>query len=144
MTDRKIALEIKKIEVIATRYVMNHLKKSNEVSMCPLQSEILILLCSNDGKMTQKEIEELLGIRKSTLSGILNTMKKNEIIDKKSSDKDSRSKIVVLTKKGFDLYQSALKDLEGIEKKIRGEISENDIQIFFKVIDQIKTNLSDD
>ena len=62
------------------------------------QVQVIKYLMDNINKdISQKELENVLGIRKSTMSGILDTMEKRNIIKRISSDIDRRSKIIKLT-----------------------------------------------
>ena len=62
------------------------------------QVQVIKYLMDNINKdISQKELENVLGIRKSTMSGILDTMEKRNIIKRISSDIDRRSKIIKLS-----------------------------------------------
>ena len=74
MSDRKISLEIKKMEAMTMRYVLSNLKNKNSSVSNPIQCEILVMLSENDGSAVQKDIETALSLRKSTVSGIIDTM----------------------------------------------------------------------
>ncbi|UKI57872.1 MAG: MarR family winged helix-turn-helix transcriptional regulator [Clostridium sp.] len=69
--------------------------------LSPSQIMITRFLYKNSDKVVyQKDLEKGLPFRKSTISGIIQTMIKNNIIDTKSSKNDLRSKEVTLTPYG--------------------------------------------
>ncbi|MCQ2079320.1 MAG: MarR family transcriptional regulator [archaeon] len=144
MTDARFAgLEIKKLEILLSRYAISYLKKY-DADLCPLQTEALVVIHDNGGSMVQKHLESILGIRKSTLSGMLNTMIKNGFIEKRDSETDQRSKVVCLTRKGEEFYDTALRDLVLLDNTITAGIPPEDLETMMRVIDRMRSNVEDD
>ncbi len=141
--NRKVTLEVKKIEVRATRYVNSNMKKGHGNRAVPLQSEILIQLSENNGSMVQEGLEEALEIRKSTLSGILDTMIKNGLVENTVSKKDQRSKVISLTGLGRAEFKKAEEDLQKVENRILEGADKKDVETFFRVVDRIRPKLKD-
>ena len=105
MKDKSIGLEIKKIDSLIVRKIM----ACNKDSLCqltPVQIVVIKYLIKNKNSIVyQKDIEKKLGLRKSTVSGILGTMIKNGIIIRTDSSNDLRSKEIRLTETGYWFVQ---------------------------------------
>ncbi|AFM04265.1 transcriptional regulator [Bernardetia litoralis DSM 6794] len=67
---------------------------------------VLMVLWENDG-ITINQITEKLLLNTNTLSPLLKRMEKMEIIERNRSEKDERSVIITLTKKGENLKNQA-------------------------------------
>lgn len=108
----------------------------------PTQCEIFkILIESEMRKKTiyQKDLENLLNIRKSTISGILETMEKNRIIIRVLSNK---GKIVKLSDEALQHKEVVANLLKKLEKELSEGISKEELEIFNKVIEKMKENLN--
>lgn len=88
----------------------------------------------------QKDLETVLNIRKSTISGILDTMEKNKIITR-VTDSSSKGNMIVLENSVSDIYDDMLQDMIELEKEVVKDIAEEDLEIFYRVIDKMKENL---
>lgn len=141
MKDKSISLEIKKIDSLIVRRIIQDTKKS-KYRLTPVQIFIIKYLSKNKNKtIYQKDIEKKIGLRKSTISGIIKTMQKNNIIMSIDSKDDLRSKEIVLTKDGLKLEKLMIKKEKDFEKLLERDIDKNDLEIFFKVTEQIQNNL---
>lgn len=141
MNDKSISLEIKKIDSLIIRKIMSY-NKNSIYQLTPAQIMIIKYLIKNKNKIIyQKDIEKKLGLRKSTISGILGTMIKNNIIIRTESSNDLRSKEIKLTEIGYNLDKIMKKKAIEFEKLLQNNISKEDLEIFYKVTKQIKENL---
>lgn len=86
----------------------------------------------------QKDFENLLNIRKSTISGILDTMEKNKIIIRTI---DNKGKVVELTSEMLKYRKKILDRLEALEAKLVEGISEDELETFYNVMDKMKENI---
>lgn len=89
----------------------------------------------------QKDFERILNVRKSTVSGILDTMEKNKIINRVSSSIDTRGKIVKLSSSSKKHKNEFLKSLDKIEDKLTEGIEKEKLDTFFEVIAKMKNNI---
>lgn len=141
MNDKSISLKIKKIDSLIVRKIISYNKNPiNQLS--PAQIVIIKYLIKNKNNIVyQKDIEKKLGLRKSTISGILSTMIKNNIITRTESANDLRSKEIKLTDKGLELDKKMKKKAIEFEKLLQSNIDPKDLEIFYKVTNQIQKNL---
>lgn len=139
--EKRIGREIKFIHILTSRYVTKHIKCKEKKHYSLIQIDIMEYLAETEKKVYQKDIEKEIGLRKSTVSGVLDTMQRNGIIGRFEDEKDFRSKQIKLTEKGRKIYQGLIKEILKMERLIAKDISKQDIEIFFKVANQIKENL---
>ena len=141
MKDKSIGLEIKKIDSLIVRKIM----ACNKDSLCqltPVQIVVIKYLIKNKNSIVyQKDIEKKLGLRKSTVSGILGTMIKNGIIIRTDSSNDLRRKEISLTDTGYKLDKTMKMRAIEFEKILQNNISNEELEIFYKVTKQIQKNL---
>ena len=106
------------------------------------QFEILkYIILNKDKEIYQKDLEEHLKLRKSTVSGVLSTMEKNNLIVRVGSKKDARLKQIVLTEDTKKIYAKKLKQLKSLETKMIQGISKENLDIFKEVLKEMKNNL---
>ncbi len=141
MKDKSISLEIKKIDSLIVRRIMAY-NKDTIYHLTPVQIVVIKHLINNkDSVVYQKDIEKKLGLRKSTVSGILGTMIKNGIITRTDSTNDLRSKEIRLTETGYKLDKVMRKKAFEFEKLLQSNINKEDLEVFYKVTKQIQENL---
>lgn len=141
MKDKSISLEIKKIDSLIVRKIMAY-NKDAIYHLTPVQIVVIKYLIKNkDSVVYQKDIEKKLGLRKSTVSGILGTMIKNGIITRNDSTNDLRSKEIRLTETGYKLDKVMRKKAFEFEKLLQSNINKEDLEVFYKVTKQIQENL---
>lgn len=141
MEEQSIGSEIKKIDNLIVRKIVSY-SKNNENILTPAQMMITRYLCKNKNKkIYQKDLEKDLSFRKSTISGIIQTMIKNNIIRTISSEKDARSKEIQLTPYGIKINKEVEENIIKFDKILKNNIKDSDLRIFFKVTKQIQDNL---
>lgn len=141
MEDKSIGSEIKKIDNLIVRKIVSY-SKNNINKLTPAQMMITRYLFKNSNrKIYQKDIERDLPFRKSTVSGIIQTMIKNNIITTISSKEDGRSKEILLTENGIKINKEIEENILKFDKLLKNNINSDDLRIFFKVTNQIQENL---
>lgn len=101
---------------------------------------IKYLLDNKNEEVYQKDFENLLNIRKSTISGILSTMEKNNIITR-ASIKAGKGKRIELTDEALKCEAELKGKLEVFEKELVEGITEKDMETFYRVIDKMVENV---
>lgn len=108
----------------------------------PTQVKIFSYLIENkEGDVFQRDLEEVLNIRRATISNILKKMEANEYILRETDKKDLRSKKIILTDLAIKRYQKGLNHLRDIEKIAMKNIDKKDLEIFSNVIDKMIINI---
>lgn len=148
MSDNKILYQIKTLEKMILRTFWNDKELEDEILIkkefkpTPTQMQIIEYILEHINEVVyQKDLEEVLNLRRATVSGVLQTMEKNELIERTTNTEDTRVKKIILHEKAKRIFFKHAKELEDMEKIIIKDISENDLEIFSKVIKQMKVNI---
>lgn len=139
--DRIIGVEVRNLTILIKR----EMHKYSDISMksgTELHALVIEFLLKNQNReVYQKDFEEEFIIRKSTASRMLTLMEKNDMIRRLPVDSDARLKKIVLTEKAISIHNKMKKIGIQLDSKIKHGILDEDLSVFFKVIDQIKKNL---
>ena len=119
-----VGYQIKNLNNILERKIMSEAKKNHHVLLTLVQGKILkYLFCNKENKIYQKDIEKELFLRGSTLSGILNTMEKNELIVRLKYNDYARKKEIKLSDNGMKKMENMKYKIMDFEKNLRNNIS---------------------
>lgn len=142
MYNRKLSFELHRSSRLVKRYMDNDASKMYVDKMTGTHGWAIGFFFHNrDKDIFQKDFEQEFNIRRSTASNILSLIEKNGLIKRENVPYDARLKKITLTQKALDV-QSVVDDaFERLEDKLRKDISEEDLQVFFRVIDKINSNL---
>ena len=144
MEDKNIFNSIKELEKGIVRKIMSEASHDEMYSKPSIaQMQIIKYILKHDGKtIYQRDLEEVFNLRRATISGILKTMEKNNVIIRVCDPNDARGKIVILSddaKKFFKEKETLFKKLETVLKK---DISKEELEIFYKVILKMRDNIN--
>lgn len=92
----------------------------------------------------QRDFESEFKIRRSTITNMLKLMEKNGLITREGVNGDARLKKISLTEKAMLMQKRISKDIKRLESKISAGITDEEKEIFFKVINKIKANLEEE
>lgn len=144
MEDKNIFNSIKELEKGIVRKIMSETSHDEMHSKPSIaQMQIIKYILKHDGKtIYQRDLEEVFNLRRATISGILKTMEKNNVIIRVCDPNDARGKIVILSddaKKFFKEKETLFKKIETVLKK---DISKEELEIFYKVILKMRDNIN--
>lgn len=89
----------------------------------------------------QRDIQELLSVRRSTVTGILQLMEKNGLIVRTSVDEDARLKKITLTPKAVEMHEQVQRGISSVENKISAGLTAEEKAIFMRLCEKIRANL---
>ena len=89
----------------------------------------------------RQDLEKAIKLRRATISGVLKTMEKKNLITRVISSKDARVKKIILSDKTKKMYLESKTKLEALEELITSNISDNEINIFLEVMNKMQENL---
>jgi len=141
--EKGIGYEIKTINNLIERKIILESKLNNNNNLVTMmQGKIMKYLFMNKNKkIFNKDIEEHLRLRRSTVSGILKTMEKNGLIIRIENEEDARRKQIILTNTSLEKGKEIKDKMIKFEKEIRKNITEEELNIFFIVTEKIKNNI---
>lgn len=118
-------------------------KLSSRKEFSGSQGRTLHFLLAQTGDVFQKDIEEEYSLRPPTATELLKQMEKNGLILREPVPYDNRLKKIVLTDKALTYRQQVVDDLTELEEELTRGISQEEMQVFFRVIEKMMDNLSE-
>ena len=93
---------------------------------------------------SQKELGEICLKEKTSITRIIDTLEKKNLVVRIADQLDHRIKRIVLTNAGKQLFYDVLPVMEKTREEARKAISEDEINIFKNVLRNIITNLENE
>ena len=122
------------------RFVQNSHTYGLEISLD--QWLVLGPVWKNDG-ISQKDISEYCGKDKTSVTKIIDTLEKKNLVVRVTDQLDHRVKRVVLSQKGRELFLSALPVMAQTRDELRSGISDKEIEALKSILNKIHKNLND-
>lgn len=145
MEESKVLYKIKSLEKLIIRnFICDKEFTIENINShpTPTQMQIIEYVLNNDSKaIYQKDLENILGLRRATVSGVLQTMEKNGLLERVIHSEDARTKKIILNDKAKKIYLKNKNKIFELEKTITKNISNEDLTTFLKVLDIMKNNL---
>lgn len=88
-----------------------------------------------------KDIEVAFDMRRASVTGILQLMEKNGIIQREGNAQDARLKKLMLTTKAKEAREKLKKEIIQVEKVLTKGISDQELVIFFTIMRKMSHNL---
>lgn len=97
---------------------------------------VLLNINQDEGTPATK-IAPLLGLEARSLTRILKSMEEDGLVYRQADKLDKRSVRIFLTPKGLEKKDISRRTVKQFNQKVREQITEDDLAIFFRVIGQI-------
>jgi DNA-binding MarR family transcriptional regulator len=113
--------------LLAMLLVQNSLERRSEAFFQPFgltasKFNILNLLSMKNGQMDQSELVGQLLVGKSSISIVLNRMVRDNLIRRKPHPNDRRQVVLVITKKGNEIWSKVAPDYEANAREVFGKV----------------------
>ena len=141
MDCKEIAKEVKSLANLLKRRLDTSIAKASPDNITGVQVLILGFISECETDVYQKDIEKQFDIRRSTVTNILHGMEKQEFINRESVNNDARLKKIILTSKAKEILNNLNDEVTKTQKLLIKDISEQDLETYFKVIKKMKENL---
>lgn len=105
------------------------------------QWTVLLALWKKHGR-SQQELSVDTCRDQTSLSRLLDTMVRRNLIIRVQSPEDRRTNLIYLTRRGRELERLLLDEAEQLQKQALSGISEEDVVRFLRILDQIDTNIA--
>ncbi|QIY89663.1 MarR family winged helix-turn-helix transcriptional regulator [Chryseobacterium gallinarum] len=102
--------------------------------------EVLGIL-SRDNGINQQEISNKVSKDKSSITYLINSLVKRDLVERTEDKNDRRNKQIFLTSKGKEIIETVYPWALELYKKAAGEISENEINNALLLIKRMTSNL---
>lgn len=138
--ERSVIKDIREIEMIIGDYIIKSQKYEKYINHTQMQ--IVLYLIRHEGEdICQKDLEIETHLKKASITGTLDSMEDKGIIIRKQSDEDKRKNLIFLSEKTLNEKERIKKRINEIEEKINNNITEEELNQFYSVIDKMKANL---
>lgn len=110
----------------------------------PLQARILkYILEHKEGVILQKHLEEELRVSKATISEVLTSMEKREIIKRVGIQEDARAKRIVLTNTSLARFEELKQNLLTINERLVSGLTDKELAQFLSILHKMLDNMKE-
>ncbi len=106
------------------------------------QGKVLHFLLAQTNDVFQKDIEEEYSLRPPTATVLLKKMEQNGLIYREAAENDARWKKIIVSEKALQYKDVVMADILNLEEELTQGISENDLDVFFSVVEKMLDNIS--
>lgn len=137
-----IGFDIRTLSILIKRYIDGSATKQYVDNLTGTHGWVIGYLYDNrDHDVYQRDLETQFSIRRSTATGILQLMEKNELILREPVESDARLKKLVLTEKALDIHKMVEEDRKRTEDQLTKDIDAQELAIFRKALKQMIRNM---
>ena len=130
-----IGFDIRTLSILIKRYIDGSATKQYVDNLTGTHGWVIGYLYD------QRDLETQFSIRRSTATGILQLMEKNELILREPVESDARLKKLVLTEKALDIHKMVEEDRKRTEEQLTKDIDAQELAIFRKALKQMIRNM---
>lgn len=99
------------------------------------QSVVLHIIFNNkDKNICQKDIVDILGVKGSSVTSIINTMSKNNLIERIQCSNDARKIIIKGTEKGKDIYEKISSDVMNSDTHLFDNLTREEKELLLNIL----------
>ncbi len=113
---------------------------SHGLELTPEQWIVLVQLWREDGQ-SQSALSELTLRDRPTMSRILDTMEKSGLVERAINDRDARSRLIRLTRKGKALQAKLVPVAKQLIARLEADIAERDLEVTHRTLARMFANL---
>ncbi len=122
----------------AARSMQKHYNsRCAEFGITIAQSFILFLLISEDG-LNPKTMAEQLEIDGSAITGLVDRLEKEGLVERRSDPRDRRAFCVFLTRKGRRKAEDVLPAAMEVNKRLKASLEKGDEQVVSRFLENVK------
>ena len=140
--NNSIGYHIVNAEKLIGRYILDKFNKKARHRVSPMQVMIMKYLLKNQNKkIFQQDICDTFNLRRSTVSGILTTMEKNDIIIRKVACDDPRKNEIKLTKIFVNNTKKVATELRNLESLLEQNFTQEEKDELIRLLQKLEGNL---
>ncbi len=106
------------------------------------QGRVLHFVLAQNHDVFQKDIEEEFGLRSPTATQLLKKMEQDGLIRREVMAEDGRLKRILVSEKALQYKDVVITDLINLEEELTKEIPQEEMDIFFRIIEKMMENVS--
>ena len=124
------------------RLMNRHLTEHDGYGLTGMQFAIISYIAreSAERDVFQKDLEQKFDIRKSTVSGTLNTMERDGLLVRETVPYDARLRKMILTDKALHAKKNTEQVIGSVENQLSKGLTEEEITTFLSILEKISKN----
>ena len=139
-------------QVLQIMTIVNQLRQMTITAhngICPPGMTMSQLICiayitfRQDADVYQKDIESCFKLRRSTVSSLLNTLERKELIRRVSVPHDARLKKLILSEKGQEIGSHVQKVLTELNQQMISVLDSEEQETLSKILRKIESGLAE-
>ncbi len=143
--NNSIGYHIVNAEKLIGRYILDKFNKKAQHRVSPVQVMIMKYLLKNQNKkIFQQDICDAFNLRRSTVSGILTTMEKNNIVIRNVASDDPRKNEIKLTKTFVSNTKKISVELKNLESLLEQNFTQEEKDELIRLLQKLEGNLMEE
>ena len=139
----QVGFEIQRTGHMMSRRLEARVKAEGVDEVTLTHGWIIRFLYENRAKeIFQKDIEEEFGLRPPTATQLLKKMEQDGLIHREVTAEDGRLKRIVVSEKALQYKNVVIADIMNLEELLTKDISQEEMKVFFKVVEKMMENVS--
>lgn len=115
-------------------------QENDEVRLSPEQFSLLHALSLKEEEVIQKDMAEMMGKDKSAVLRIIDCLEEKGLVRRVAAIEDRRKNYLMVTKAGYRAINQYMNIVFEMMKDLREGLTQEDIDTFHQVVDQIRCN----
>ena len=137
-----IGLHINKLSRLISRKVDAAVLSAIDDNITVSQAYVIDFITDNtDRDIFQKDLELEFGLKRSSVSLMLNNMEKSDLIKRVPVPEDARLKKIVLTEKAVEISKKISVAIDAVEGRIAESLGEEEVHLFLNMLKKIRTDI---
>ena len=130
-------------KMIGREFICNNKELFNK-EPSPSQMIIMDYILNHQNEVIyQRDLEDVLMLRRATVSGVLQTMERNGLVKRVLCDEDVRCKKIILNDEAKKLFEAKKDEFYELEKVVKKGLSEEEIKVFCHIIESMQNNINE-
>lgn len=100
------------------------------------QAGALLYIAKKEG-CYQKDLGDALGLKKSTVTGLVSRMEKNGLVKRKACKQDGRASTLFLSQLGNEIIPQIILFIKSINDEFLSDFSDEEMDVIFKFLNRI-------
>lgn len=117
-------------------------KKLRRYGVTPIQCRTLTYLHRQPGPVTQKQLQQHLAVKPSTVNGIVERLEEKRLLTRSVSPGDGRCKLLHLTEEGRCFYQEFIAITEEVHRQAEQGFSPEELSLLQELLHRVADNLT--
>jgi len=123
-------------------FIETQLKENDLNELIPSHGNVLTALYENQGKLTMKQIAQIIGKDKSTITPLVNKLVDLGYIKKEKKESDKRVTYIILTEKGKEIESKFAVISRNVSITAYRNFSPKEKELFLELLKKLNNNFS--